>query len=413
MAEFITGGGSRIALRLASPGDYEVSGKTGTPDYSTLYELPFTTEAFNPTGEFINSNAILGGRSRGVGCVGNKAGDGSFDTEITIGNFLYLAYAVLGKVYEVDETYNFTIVPSEGMLPAYDIYIKHGAGNDFIKKFENCIINSLRLSFGSNTMLTGSIDWAGKKIASGAWVSGNDYVVGDIVLGTDGNYYICIIDDDNSAVQPPGLGSETYWKVGFPSELLESFTSDQVFICPLKIGTDILLTNTAKSLTAFNILPYTTSLELTIANGLDTDTNSLNAGGRLAILSGELSVTGSITVLVPTPDGTVDNFFSLLDSLDIGDLFANALTLHLYKTVSEATGEGDATYEMYAITLWNVYVTQPVHDVTDRNKIAYRVDFQAVANKAETGYAEYPITVHYDEDNVPGSEVMFFPITYV
>lgn len=412
MAEFIKGGGSRLALRLASPGDYEPSGETGTPDYETLYELPFTTEAFNPTGEFINSNAILGGRSRGVGCIGNKAGDGSFDVEVTIGNFLYLIYAVLGKVYEVEDTYNFTIVPSADELPVYDIYVKHGAGDDFIKRFEDCTINSFRLSFGSNTLLTASLDWSGKKQSPAVWVSGEDYVVGDMVLGTDSNYYICIADDTGSTIQPPEAGSATYWKVGFPTELLESFASTQVFVCPLKIGTEIDLTNSGKTLSSFNVLPYTTGLELTIANNLDTDTNALNAGGRLAIISGELAVTGSITFLVPKPDGVVDNFISLLDDLDIGDLFASSIVIKLYKTVSASSGEGDSDYENYLIALRNVYTTQLVHDITDRNKIAYRVDFQAVANKTSSGYGEYPITVHYIKDDSGVDNVMYFPVSY-
>ena len=90
MAEFIKGGGSKLAFRLSAAGVNGVSGGTEVADTTTKYELPFTTEAFNPTGEFINSNAITGGRSRGIGCVGNKAGDGSFDTEVTIGNLLWL-----------------------------------------------------------------------------------------------------------------------------------------------------------------------------------------------------------------------------------------------------------------------------------------------------------------------------------
>jgi len=86
MAEFIKGGGSILAFRLSAAGANSVPGSTEVADITTKYELPFTTESFNPVGEFISSNAIAGGRSRGIGCIGNKAGDGSFDTEITIGN---------------------------------------------------------------------------------------------------------------------------------------------------------------------------------------------------------------------------------------------------------------------------------------------------------------------------------------
>ena len=57
--DFIKGGGSTVYLTLIE----DAEGNELDP--VVTIELPFTTEAFNPVGEFINSNAIAGGRSRG------------------------------------------------------------------------------------------------------------------------------------------------------------------------------------------------------------------------------------------------------------------------------------------------------------------------------------------------------------
>ncbi|MFA5758586.1 MAG: phage tail tube protein [Clostridia bacterium] len=419
--EFLKGGGSKLGLRMDSPGEYQVSGYTASLDITTVYELPFTTESFNPTGEFINSNAIAGGRARGIGCIGNKAGDGSFDTEVTIGNFLYLMYAALGKVAAVDSVAplgDIILVHSPDDLPSYDVYVKHGGTDETIMKFEECTVSSLRMSFASNSLLTASIDWSGKRKAADSYTDGDAVAVGDIIRGSDGNIYICDaaieeFDDDINIPSEP----DANWELGLGTTYFEPFSSEQVFICPIRIGTEILLENSDAGLTAFNLLPFTTALELTISNGLDTDTNSLDASGRLAILSGEFSVTGSLTFLVPKHTSGVDteqdSFNELLAELDIGTLFGTELRVYLYK--DETDGVGDTTKEYYVLKLHNVYATQPTHDITDRGKVAYRVDFQAVSDPdayVENYFYEEPIEVDYVEDAPVADNQAFLPIEY-
>jgi len=418
--EFLKGGGSKLGLRMDSPGEYQISGYNASSDITTVYELPFTTESFNPTGEFINSNAIAGSRARGIGCIGNKAGDGSFDTEVTIGNFLYLMYAALGKVAAVNSITplgDIILVHSPDDLPSYDVYVKHGGTDETIMKFEECTVNSLRMSFASNSLLTASVDWSGKRRAADSYTNGDAVAVGDIIRGSDGNIYICktaISSFLNTANMPPT--DAVNWELGLGTTYFEPFSSEQVFICPIRIGTEILLDNAVAGLTAFNLLPFTTALELTINNGLDTDTNSLDASGRLAILSGEFSVTGSITFLVPKHTSGVnaeqDSFNELLAGLDIGTLFGTELKIYLYK--NEIDGVGDPTKEYYILKLHNVYATQPAHDITDRGKIAYRVDFQAVSNPdAADSFDREPIEVDYIEDAALGADnKMFLPISY-
>ena len=417
--EFLKGGGSKLGLRMDSPGEYQISGYNASLDITKVYELPFTTESFNPTGEFINSNAIAGSRARGIGCIGNKAGDGSFDTEVTIGNFLYLMYAALGKVAAVDSITplgDIILVHSPDDLPSYDVYVKHGGTDETIMKFEECTVNSLRMSFASNSLLTASVDWSGKRRAADSYTNGDAVAVGDIIRGSDGNIYICktaIPSFLNTANMPPT--DAVNWELGLGTTYFEPFSSEQVFICPIRIGTEILLDNAVAGLTAFNLLPFTTALELTINNGLDTDTNSLDASGRLAILSGEFSVTGSITFLVPKHTSGVnaeqDSFNELLAGLDIGTLFGTELKIYLYK--NEIDGVGDPTKEYYILKLHNVYATQPAHDITDRGKIAYRVDFQAVTDSdAADSFAKEPIEVDYVEDAPVADNQAFLPISY-
>lgn len=417
--EFLKGGGSKLGLRYDSGGEYQVGGFDASADITTLYELPFTTESFNPTGEFINSNAIAGTRARGIGCIGNKAGDGSFDTEVTIGNFLYLMFATLGKIAAVEDTLgDYVIIHSPDSIPAYDVYVKHGATNETIMKFDECSVNSMRMSFVSNSLLTASVDWSGKRRAADSYENGDSVAIGDVIRGSDGNIYICkvaISSFNNSINMPPT--DDTHWELGLGTTYFKPFSSSQVFICPIRIGTDIVLNNADAGLSTFNILPYTTALELTITNGLDTDTNALDASGRLAILSGEFSVTGSLTFLMPKHTGAVnenvDAFNELLTELDIGTLLATDIIVYLYK--DEVEGVGNTDKEHYLLKLHNVYATQPVHDITDRGKIAYRVDFQAVSNPAATtagNFYEEPIEVDYFKDASGSDNQMYIPITY-
>lgn len=317
MAEFIKGGGSSLFLHIIEDGD-------GTTRDARL-ELPFTTESFNPVGEFINSNAIAGGRSRGIGCIGNKAGDGSFDVELTTQNFGVLFYAALGDI----STSGLIITPTVDDLPIYDIFIRHGSTNDMLYKFSSQKVNSMRLSFTSNGILTASFDFAGL-----TWEAVSTLPAASVDKAlTAGNTILC----------PAALNS-------------------------LKVN-DI------------NVMDTATGLEFTIANNLDTDTNALDASGRLAVLTGELSVTGSITFITPRSG----SLFTLLKTLDIGDELGDI-----------EIGIGSATD---SILLKNVYVTQPVHDITDRGKVAFRVDFQAVQDGTVP-----PITVNL----VAG---MYYPLT--
>ena len=173
-------------------------------------------------------------------------------------------------------------------------------------QFDNCVINTFRMSFSSNALLSASIDWAGKR------------------------------------QNPDGTG------VDFTSSNFVSFDSTQVFICPLRLGTAITHYNgdlwAAPLSTSFNLMPYATALELTISNNLDTDTNALNASGRLAILSGELSVTGSLTVLMPNADAVDDDinaFHEFLGDMDVGTYFGD-IVIDIFKTMdSSSPPKGD------------------------------------------------------------------------
>ena len=310
--DFIKGGGSTVYLTLIE--DAEGNEKNVT------IELPFTTEAFNPVGEFINSNAIAGGRSRGIGCLGNKAGDGSFDVELTKENFGILFYAALGAI-------NAGVIgPSNDDLPVYDVYIRHGNDTNMIYKYESQRVGSMRISFASNAVLTASIDWSGF----------------------------------------------TWSKVTSLPVATHALSAGNTILCPLALA-DIELDETS-------ILDAITGLEFTINNGLDTDTNSLNAGGRLAVIPGEFSLTGSLTFLVPK-SGTL---CTQLVNLDIGDKIADELAIHMVT-------DGSNT-----ILLQNVYATQPTHDVTGREKVSFRVDFQCVQGASTDPIAVTPFAESLD-----------------
>lgn len=328
MAEFIKGGGSSLFLNIIEDG----AGNPIDEGNGYIAELPFTTESFNPVGEFISSNAIAGGRSRGIGCIGNKAGDGSFDTEVTKENFGIVFYSALGSYTGTANA--GTITPTTDDLPVYDVYVRHGSSNYMIYKYESQRVNSLRLAFTSNGLLTASIDMAGLtwSVHSGAVPTTSPQL---------------LLSTANTILCPAALAGLTMGGLG--------------------------------------IMDFATGLEFTIANNLDTDTNALDASGRLSVITGELAVTGSLTLLVPSDDET--GVFTQLVSLDIGD--------ELGDIVIGILSDDDA------ISLQNVYVTQPVHDITDRGKVAFRIDFQAVQDGTTP-----PMTVNL----VPG---MYVPTTLV
>jgi len=313
--DFIKGGGSTVYLNIIEDAEGN--------ELDLAIELPFTTEAFNPVGEFINSNAIAGGRSRGIGCLGNKAGDGSFDVELTKENFGILFYAALGAVDAG------VIGPSDDDLPVYDVYIRHGNDTNMIYKYESQRVGRMRVSFASNAVLTASIDWSGftwSKVSS----------------------------------------------LPAAPQLKHTLSAGNTILCPLALA-DIELDSTS-------ILNAITGLEFTINNGLDTDTNSLNAGGRLAVIPGEFSLTGSLTFLVPK-SGTL---YTQLVNLDIGDKIADVLSIHM------------ATDGSNTILLQNVYATQPTHDITGREKVSFRVDFQCVQGASTDPIAVTPFAESLD-----------------
>jgi len=231
-------------------------------------------------------------------------------------------------------------------------------------QFDNCVINSLRMAFSSNALLSASIDWAGKKLNTDQ--TGEDFTASNFV----------------------------------------TYSASQIPICPIRIGTaithynDVVWTGSGGLSTSFNLMPYITGIEFTINNNLDTDTNALNSSGRLAILSGEFSVTGSLTLLMPdssTSDVDIDAFYAFLRDMDVGTYFGD-IEIKIFKTMDATDPEqGDTDYEHYVLTLGNLYTTQPVHDIADRGKVAYRIDFQATADPSGSlsGRTVYPIHLEY------------------
>lgn len=311
---FVKGGGSRLFFDMTALG----SDTAGTINGDGI-ELPFTTESFNPVGEFVSSNAIAGGRSRGIGCIGNKAGDGSLDTEISIENFLYLMYSALGTYKEVTDTTDFPVVyPSINALPTYDVYIQHGATDYTLQyKFLNQKVNNFRMTLASNSILTASIDMVGTSQEK---------------LG--------------SIVEPDVALSSTY-------------------VCPAKLTNAGYTPSVTKATEAFNdtgtdMLGALSSFDLTIANNIDTDTNKLDASGRMGTIAGELSVTGSMDFILN------DTIQSDLESLDIGSRWDA-----VYLTLDNASP--DITYYLH---LRNMYFTSVTHNIDSRGKLTVSVDFQ-------------------------------------
>ncbi len=314
MAKFLKGGGSALYWRAVTDaaGDPVVDGK--------YVQLPFTTESFNPGGEFINSNAIMGSRTRGHGDVGNIIGDGSLDTEISFENLFYVFAAALGNY---DSGTPKRLLPSNDDLPAYDVFINHGGV--MWSQYESCKVNSLRASYESNAVFTVSIDMVGMK---GENVVAPNMGDDEVPLG-DGNHLV------------------------FPKALVGSNTIFMSF----------------GNATTLNVRDYITALEFTINNNNDVDTDALDAQGRLAIIPGEFTVTGSMELLVPTT-GT------LFDELKAAKIGTNWKSLEIKMA---------STSPSYAIDIFlqHIYLTDVNHDVADFGKVPFSIDFTCVRDASE------------------------------
>lgn len=284
-------------------------------------EVPFTTESFNPVGEFISSNAIAGGRSRGIGEAGNKAGDGSLDIELSKEQIAYLMYAALGAVNTLNNTspaYEFGHTTDN--LPKYDVYIQHGDTSTNTYKFLNQSINNFRISLATNSIMTASFDMVGEGVYN----------------NVDGSAIETVTFDTPDV----NLDNITYI---FPSAL-SGFS--------VKGG-------------AVDVFDYVTAFDFTVANNVSTDLYKIDASKRIAIESGELNVTGNLEVLVPAAvvTGGEDTIFELVDELDVGSELGT-ITIGIDSNLS--------------IIFRNCYVSSVSHDVTDRAVLRYSIDFQSV-----------------------------------
>lgn len=325
---FVKGGGSRLFFDMTALGkDGDVTSLNGNN-----IELPFTTESFNPVGEFVSSNAIAGGRSRGIGCLGNPAGDGSLDTELSFENMLYLMYSALGRYTEVTDTVARPIVfPTSDELPTYDVYIQHGAADYSLEyKFANQKVNNFRITLASNSILTASIDMVGTGQSKTARTTAED-------VGLNSTY-MC------------------------PASI-SGITVDEIV--------DPLSGETFDASGDLNLLDALSGLDLTIANNIDTDTNKLDASGRMGTIPGELSVTGSMDLVLTT------DIKSNVESLDIGDHW-DAVYIHL------AQPDDSPTIDYY-LHLRNMYFTSVSHNIDGRGKVTVSLDFQCAYDTSKTG----------------------------
>lgn len=330
---FVKGGGSRLFFDMTAVGLATDMSDLGLTLNGNNIELPFTTESFNPVGEFVNSNAIAGGRSRGIGCLGNPAGDGSLDTELSFENMIYLMYSALGRYKEVtDDIIDRPIVfPTSDELPTYDVYIQHGAADYSLEyKFANQKVNNFRMTLASNSILTASIDMVGTAQSKTARTTADD------------------VDLSSTYMCPASIS-------GITADETIATIGDETF----DVSGDL------------NLLDALSSLDLTIANNIDTDTNKLDASGRMGTIPGELSVTGSMELVLTT------DIQSNVDSLDIGDHW-DAVYIHL------AQPDDSPTIDYY-LHLRNMYFTSVLHNIDGRGKVTVSLDFQCAYDTSKTG----------------------------
>jgi len=311
MMKVLKGGGSEFRMMIT-----QLGGAGGGPTGGNVtYVLPFTSESLNPTGEFINSNAITASRSRGVGDVGNRAADGSFETEVNFHLMPMMMYSVLGA------TSGTNIIPSDNKLPTYEVGVQHGASaSPKITQFSDVLVNSLRFTWASNAIMTASFDIVG------------------------------LVEAGSPAMPDTNVKNLTNNILLFPARFIRSGTGQSEL--KFDSGGD-----------AVKLLDYALDFEFSIDNGIDVDTYALDASGRLTLVPGELAVTGSTTLLVPATGELRAN----LDALTIGSEWP-WITL----------GIDNGATERHVIKLQNIYIQDISHDIADRGKVAYDIDFVAV-----------------------------------
>jgi len=332
MGNFVIGGGSKVILQQ----------ETGTK-----YVVPFTSESVNPSAEFINSNAIVSNRAKGIGQKGNVAGDGNFDFEFS---HKYLPYYFLGVLGAKDAS-KPVIYPSPDYLFDYNVFVEHGSAASLRMEARRVKFNSLRVSFASDGVMSGTVDFAGLK-----YVNASGTLSGTTAFADSANF-----------IFPQKLAAIN--KIITESDPIETTDWDA----------------------GIDMIPYLNSIEFTIANNLSTDLNKLDASGRMAVTGGEFAVTGTIEIVLDDED-----------TLGIGaaDIGTNWKAIAI--KVADSSG---STY--HYIVLRNIYFTSLTHDISDRGAITISADFQCVYNASDTAKVldgttvtgAQPIVVAYDESS--------------
>ena len=304
---YVLGSGSKLYMKiLSSP-----TGDIGTPVY---FELPFVSESLNPNADFINSNNLSVGRSTGIGEKGNVAADGSFETEVSIQNLVYLLIGALGNWSDGSITHH------DSELPTYEVVVLHGSDNTMPMTFTGAKINNFKMSLVSNAVLTASIDLVGLS-----------YDTESVSLGT-----------------PEAMDT---------TNLLYPSTLDTLTIGGVSVLDDV------------------TSFDFTINSNISTDLSKLDGSGRIALIPGELNVTGTFEAIIDTDDPLG------LKSADVGTPL---------DTIVVTFSATDST----VLTFQNVYVTSITHDVNDRGVLKVSVEFSAFKSGADN-----PLVVTYTNNN--------------
>jgi hypothetical protein len=360
--DVLKGGGSQLVMEVYT------TGPDGEDAVVKSLELPFTSESLNPTGEFINSNAITASRSRGVGDVGNRAADGSFEVEVNYQNLPWLIYAALGS--HLVATGTDVILDSNNELPSYRFFVRHGPTGGKIVEFRDALINSLRLTWASNAIMTASVDIVGlvENLDSPTLPSPIDYGVGEATT------------NQNTLL--------------FPKHFLkDTITGDtSIDACGLYY---------TEALTV-ELLQYALDLEFTIDNGIDVDAYALDSSGRLVAVPGELSISGSTSLLV-SPDNA--NFYAHLKAADIGTRWEK-----LWLTIMKNPSAVPASILWHHLQLNNLYIVDISHDIADRGKVAYDIDFEAKHDPSKSPL-DMPIFMDLDNSGNPeGTPPDYWPL---
>lgn len=308
---YVLGSGSKLYINMTS---YDGGSAT-----NNALELPFVSESLNPSAEFINSNNLSIGRSTGVGKKGNVVADGSFETEVSFHNIVWLLTGALGSL---DTTLD-EITPNSSALPTFDIYVRHGSGSLMPMKFTGAKFNNFSMDLVSNAVLTASIDVVGLSYST----------------------------DDVGATVTDMVTDHLF----YPSSL-STFTI---------AGEDVL-----DDVTSFNFA---------INNNFSTDLSKLDGSGRIALVPGELAITGSFEAIIDSSDPLG------LKSKDIGDELTNGIGITFTSTASDTV----------TFTFNNVYITNISHDVSDRGVLKYSIDFQAFQSGTTP-----PLKVSYSGTNI-------------